>query len=336
MLTERQLEIVLSVVYEYIRSGESVGSRTVSKRYLSAHSPATIRNEMSDLESMGFLSQPYASAGRVPTTRAYRLYVDAVLQRTRVRGSRLQLAEALRRKRRDLEGFLDEAMDLLGRITHYVGIGAIAPLNDVVVSKVSFIRVDHGNALLLVVLEGGLVHHKVIPMPWDLSRDVLDQFSNKVNAVISGRPWPQVRSTLEGYLMRELSDISDACRAALSTLDEIMKGKPFKVFTGRVSQMLSLPDFRDLSRLKAFFSLLEQEEELAELVAKHSVGNGVSVVIGEESQRPELEECSLVLASSPRGSAKTIVGILGPKRMDYEKVISVLEDVAYAMEGLEE
>jgi heat-inducible transcriptional repressor len=336
MLTERQLEIVLSVVYEYIRSGESVGSRTVSKRYLSSHSPATIRNEMSDLEGMGFLSQPYTSAGRVPTTRAYRLYVDSVLQRSRSKGVGLPLAEALKRKRRDLEGFLNEATDLLGRLTRYVGIGAIAPLNDVTIKSVSFFKVDSRNVLLVVVLEGGLVHHKVIPMPWELSCDLLDEFSRKMNMAVSGRPWSEVRASLEGYLLHQLSEFSEACRVALSTLGEMMESRQVKVFTGPVSQMLSLPDFQDLSRLKAFFSLLEQEEELAELVARYSVGNGVSVVIGEESQRPALEDCSLVLASSPKGGTKAIVGILGPKRMDYERVISVLEDVASAMDGLEE
>jgi heat-inducible transcriptional repressor len=337
VLTERQLEIVLSVVYEYIRSGESVGSRTVSKRYLSSHSPATIRNEMADLEGMGFLAQPHASAGRIPTTRAYRLYVDSVLQRQRhSSGVGIPLAETLIRKRRDLEGFLDEASDLLGRLTHYVGIGAIAPLKDVVVRSVGFFKVDTRNVLLVVVLEGGLVHQKVITVPWELSSDELEELSRRLNLVASGRPWGEVKSALEGYLMGELSRFSEACRLAIATLGEMLGSSPVKVFTGRVSQMLNLPDFQDLSRLKAFFSLLEQEEELADLVARHSLGNGVSVVIGEEAQRPGLEECSLVLASSPRGGAKAIVGILGPKRMDYERVIALLENVAKAMEDVED
>ena len=337
MLTERQLEVVLSVVYEYIRSGESVGSRTVSKRYLTGHSAATIRNEMSDLEDLGFLAQPHTSAGRVPTTRAYRLYVDSVLQRRRLPGSGgFEWSASLRDHRRDLEGSLNVATDLLSRLTQYVGVAALTPLQGMSLQRVDFLRLDTSHALAIVVLQGGLIHHRTVSLPCDLSQDALDELARRINLVTSGRPWEEVRTLLQQVLLQELEEYSRSCRAALEALEQVLQSSPTRVFTGTVSQMLHLPDFQDLGRLQTLVSLLEQEEGLAEMVTRCSLGQGVRVVIGEESDRPEMKECSLVLASSQHQGNRAILGIIGPRRMDYERVITVLEEALSALSTQEE
>ena len=170
LLTERQLEVVLSVVYEYIRSGESVGSRTVSKRYLTGHSSATIRNEMSDLEEMGFLKQTHTSSGRIPTTLGYRLYVDSVLQRVDSSRHNKEWIKSLGEHQRGLEGALESASDILSRVSNYVGVAAVTPLDKVRFQRVDFVRLGEKNVLLLVVLQGGLVHQKVISLPWDMTQ----------------------------------------------------------------------------------------------------------------------------------------------------------------------
>lgn len=337
MLTERQLEVVLSVVYEYIRSGESVGSRTVSKRYLTGHSAATIRNEMSDLEDLGFLSQPHASAGRVPTTRAYRLYVDSVLQRRRIAGvGGFEWPASLRDHRNDMEGSLSVASDLLSRLTQYVGVAALAPLREMSLQRVDFLRLDTAHALVIVVLQGGLIHHRTVTLPCDLSQDALDELSRRINLATSGRTWEEVRTVLQQYLLHELEEFSRSCRVALGVLEEILAAASPRVFTGTVSQMLNLPDFQDLGRLQALVSLLEQESGLADMVARCSLEQGVKVVIGEESDVPEMKECSLVLASSVHRDNRAILGIIGPRRMDYERVISVLEEALTALSFQEE
>ena len=327
MLTERQLEVVLSVVYEFIQSGENVGSRTVSKRYLTGSSAATIRNEMADLEEMGYLLQPHTSSGRIPTTLAYRLYVDSVLQKRRPLATDVQeIPHQLQDKRRGIETFLSYASELLGNLSNYMGVAAVTQLRELRFHRVDFIRLDTANVLLLIVLEGGYVHHRVIPMPYDLSQDSLEELARKINS-FAGCMWSEVRETLQGYIAKELGAYESACRHALTELDGMLSSSTTRLVTSSMSQLLNLPDFQDMARIKALFSILEQEEGLANLVKDCSIQDGVHVVIGEENKLPEMRHCSLVLASSGDIDQRTILGIIGPQRMDYEKVITVLDKV---------
>ncbi|MFA5671576.1 MAG: heat-inducible transcription repressor HrcA, partial [Synergistaceae bacterium] len=221
MLTERQLEVVLSVVYEYIRSGESVGSRTVSRRYLTGHSSATIRNEMSDLEEMGFLMQPHTSSGRIPTTLGYRLYVDSVLQRVDSSKYSKEWIKSLGEHHKGIEGALESASDILSRVSNYVGVAAVTPLDKVKFQRVDFVRLGERSVLLLVVLQGGLVHQKVINIPWDMTQEYLDDLSRRIN-VFAGCEWTEIKKSLKAYIMEELQDYKSACAAALRELEGIM------------------------------------------------------------------------------------------------------------------
>lgn len=326
MLTERQLEVLLSVVYEFIESGEHVGSRTVSKRYLTGRSAATIRNEMADLDEMGYLMQPHTSAGRIPTTRAYRLFVDTVLQR---RGDRESMKgewiEHLKAHRSGVAGALATASELLSRLSSYVGVAAVTQIRQAKLKKVDFIRVDSSNVLLLVVLEGGVVHNRMISMP-ELSQDSLDALAGRIN-MLAGHEWGDVRMVLQQYMMNELDKCESSCRAALGELDRIIDGNHTTIFTGSLWNLFSVPDFQDIGRLKALFSVLEQEDSLAELLCKCSVSDGIGVMIGEEHNVPALDNCSLVLSSSSTEGERTMLGVIGPKRMNYEKVISALDRV---------
>ena len=327
MLTERQLEVVLSVVSEFIQSGENVGSRTISKRYLTGSSAATIRNEMADLEEMGYLLQPHTSSGRIPTTLAYRLYVDSVLQNRRPLEADVQeRSHQLQDRRRGIETFLSYASELLGNLSNYMGVAAVTQLRELRFHRVDFIRLDTTNILLLIVLEAGYVHHRVIPMPYDLSQDFLEELTRKINS-FAGCMWSEVRETLQEYIVQELGAYEIACRHALTELNGMLSSPTTRLVTSSMSQLLNLPDFQDMARIKALFSILEQEEGLANLVKDCSAQNGVHVVIGEENKLPEMRHCSLVLASSGDTDQRTVLGIIGPQRMDYEKVITVLDKV---------
>ena len=327
MLTERQLEVLLSVVYEFIESGEHVGSRTLSKRYLTGRSAATIRNEMADLEEMGYLMQPHTSAGRVPTTRAYRLFVDTVLQRRRTKeqGSR-ELLDNLKAHRNGVEGVLTFASDLLTQLSHYVGVAAVTQLKQARLAKIDFIRVDTSNVLLLVILEGGIVHHKLIGMPYDLSQDTLQDLARRINT-LAGHEWGEVRVVLQNYIMGELGRYAESCRKALDDLDELLAGEHTTLFTGSLANLFYIPDFQEIGRFRALFSILEQEDGLVELLKKCDTTDGIGVMIGEENDMPEMENCAVVLSQSSSEGQKTTLGVIGPKRMNYEKVISVLDKV---------
>ena len=335
MLTERQLEIVLSVVYEYIRSGESVGSRTVSKRYLTGHSSATIRNEMSDLEEMGFLKQTHTSSGRIPTTLGYWLYADSVLQRVDPSLYSKEWITRLGEHQRGLEGALELASDILSKMSNYVGVAAVTPLDKVRFQRVDFVRLGERNVLLLVVLQGGLVHQKVINLPWDMTQEYLDELSRRIN-VFAGCEWTEIKNSIKEYIMQELRDYRSACAAALRELEGIMVSPSMKVFTGSMSHMLNLPDFQDLGRIQALYEFLEQEEGMAELVKSCSV-EGINVVIGDENEAPAMKKSALVAASTVCNGQMAMIGVVGPERMDYEKVITTIDKVLRTMDlGAEE
>lgn len=253
MLTERQLEVVLSVVYEYIKNGESVGSRTVSRRYLTSHSSATIRNEMSDLEEMGFLRQTHTSSGRVPTTLGYRLYVDSVLQRIDSHKHGHRWLKNLSDHKKGIEGALASATEMLSQLSNYVGVAALSPLDTVKFQRVDFVRMGGHNVLLLVVLQGGLVHQKVLNMPWDISQGSLDELARRIN-YFAGYTWTDIKESLQDYIRQELTEYREACEGALRELEGMVVTPSMKVFTGSMSQMLALPDFQDLGRIQALYS----------------------------------------------------------------------------------
>lgn len=336
MLTERQLEVLLSVVHEFIESGEHVGSRTLSKRYLTGRSAATIRNEMADLEEMGYLMQPHTSSGRVPTTRAYRLFVDAVLQRRRASDeSGHAWIEHLRAHRNGVEGALTSASELLTELSSYVGVAAVTQLRQARLSKIDFIRVDTAHVLLLVVLEGGVVHHKMIAMPYDLPQDALEDLARRINTLV-GYEWGEVRRILQNHILQELGRYADSCRRALEEMDSILAGEQTMLFTGSLSNLFSVPDFKDIGKFRALFSILEQENALAEVMRKLVRNDGIGVIIGDEHDVPELENCSVVMSSASTEGHRTMFGVIGPKRMNYEKVISVLDRVLREMADMPE
>ena len=327
MLTERQLEVLLSVVYEFIESGEHVGSRTVSKRYLTGRSAATIRNEMADLEEMGYLMQPHTSSGRVPTTRAYRLFVDTVLQRRRSRdhaGS--EWFERVEAHRDGLQGALSTATEMLTDLSRYVGVAAITQLGRAKLNKIDFIRVDSSHVLLLVILEGGVVHNKMVSMPFDLSQESLADLSARIN-MLSGHPWDEVRSAIHSYIRSELGKYEESCRRAIAELDDLLTKDHTSLYTGSLANLVNIPDFQDIGRFKALFSVLEEENSLIDLLSKAPTTDGIGVMIGGEDDLPELEDCSLVLSSSSIEGCRTMLGVIGPKRMNYEKVITILDRV---------
>lgn len=325
MITERQLEVVLSVVYEYIKSGETVGSRTVSRRYLTGRSSATIRNEMSDLEDMGFLTQTHASSGRIPTTQGYRLYADSVLQRMSNAGPSVKLLQKMMEQRQGLGKMLEMASDMLSRVSDYVGIAAITPLDTVRFQHVSFVRLGERRILLLIVLQGGLVHQKFIDVTADMQQEELDKLAASLNRY-SGRPWSEIKASLKTSITEELNSCRETYSRALEAIDGMLRAPGTKIFTGSLSGIMKLQDFQDLGRIQALCSFLEEESNMTALVNRCSI-NEMNVMIGSENGIAGMESSALVAATGEAGGQKAVVGVIGPERMDYEKAISAIDGV---------
>ncbi|HOO64141.1 MAG TPA: heat-inducible transcriptional repressor HrcA [Synergistaceae bacterium] len=339
MLSERQLEVVLAVVYEYIKTNEPVGSRSLSKRYLKGRSAATIRNEMSDLEEEGFFTQPHTSAGRVPTEKAYRVYVDNILQRQRKFSSfGDSYVKGLENQRRDTEDLLFHISRLLSKVTNCMGMTALTPLKEIRLMRVDFIRIDSRHVLAIVILEGGLVHHRTFGVPWDVGQEELDDLARRISLLAAGRPWRAVREDLLSFMQQELERNREYCRSAMREMDDLLLSmSSYRFFTGETRYLLGQPDFKDITKLQAVLSLLEEESSLANLVESVSLQKeeGIQVTIGAEHPELHSRECSLVLAPAEVGGCEALIGLIGPVRMDYENAITTVETLIRVLENRE-
>ncbi|MBQ6775208.1 MAG: heat-inducible transcription repressor HrcA [Synergistaceae bacterium] len=331
-MTERQLSIILAVVYEYIKTGEPAGSRTIVKKYIKGLSPATIRNEMADLEEMGYFCQPHTSAGRLPTARAYRVYVDSVTARARVHSHEDDIRREILGSRSGIEDLLNQVTHLMARLTNCVAVAAVPTLDDAEIKRIDLILMGGSNVLALIVLKGGLVHHSQFNLPYDIDAKTLEELTRRINTVASGHAWSEVRDALYEYVLGGLEDAEASCRNAITALDRFLTEQNYKFFSSGARQILALPHFQALSRLQAVLNILEQEKPLANMIEKCRKSSDLNISLGEENETEGMEDNAMILIPARPRQQKAVLGLIGPLRMDYEKSISVLESVANALD----
>jgi heat-inducible transcriptional repressor len=332
-MTERQLQIILSVVYEYIKTGEAVGSRTITRKYNFSWSPATIRNEMADLDELGYFYQPHTSAGRLPTAKAYKVYIESVTSRAR---SHSVEENAIRREilgsKSGIEDLLNHVTHLMARLTNCVAVAAVPTLDYVKIQHIDLILMGGRNVLALIVLEGGLVHHSQFTLPYDVDAATLDELSDRISTFACGHSWNDVREGLYHYVADGLNEARDSCRDAITALDKFLTEQNYKFFCSGARQILEVPHFQALSRLQAVLNLLEQEKPLARMISKCRHGTDISITLGAENETEGMEDNAMILIPARPKQQKAVLGLIGPMRMDYERSINVLESVVEALD----
>ena len=331
-MTERQLSIILAVVYEYIKTGEPAGSRTIVKKYIRGLSSATIRNEMSDLEELGYFSQPHTSSGRLPTAKAYRVYVDSVTARARYHSHEADIRKEILGSKSGIEELLNHVTHLMARLTNCVAVAAMPTLDDAEIQHIDLMLMGGSNVLALIVLKGGLVHHSQFSLPYDVDAKTLEDLSRRINTVASGHSWSEIREILSQYVMEGLEEAETSCRDAIKELDRFLTEQNYKFFSSGACHILELPHFQTLSRLQAVLNLLEQEKPLAKMIDKCRKSSALKISLGEENETEGMEDNAMILIPARPRQQKAVLGLIGPLRMDYEKSISVLESVADALD----
>ena len=332
MLTERQLEIVFAVVYEYIKTGEPVGSRTISRKFLKRHSAATIRNEMSDLEEMGYFTQPHSSAGRLPTSQAYRVYVNSILHRPTVPPPEIdhwirQVSSQLQ----SLDERLAEAARFLGRFTRCFSVAAMAAMDGLKLRKCDFIRLAADVLLVILVVENGAVRHSRLRIAPDLTPEQLDELCSVINHGAVGHSWNNVRDQLSDYLSHHLAEKWNELRPVFEHVDGMMSDESMTLSTGGMRELFAgngeeqSEERRD--RIEAISSLMDTKEDLEDFISDYSGSDGLHVTIGDENTRPDMQGCSVMMSTATAGGKKAMVGLVGPMRMNYASSIAVLEAV---------
>lgn len=326
MLSERQRMILGAIIDDYVRSAEPVGSRSISKRADVTFSPATIRNEMADLEELGLLEQPHTSAGRVPSIKGYRYYVDHLVT---VHGASEQDVRKIRgffaEKLNHWEDALGHAATLLSQLTNYTSIVLGPEIFNTTLKHFQLLPITESSAVAIIVADTGHVEHRTITLPDGITMDDMRKVVNLLNDKLQGVPFFRVRSVLHTEIAKELSRHVDRCEEVLSLLEAAIANKQEpRVFLSGAANMLTQPEFKDVDKAKNILGILEETHKLTQLFQAHS--GGIQVKIGTENAVEEINHCSLITATySLDGQSLGTIGILGPVRMEYGKVISLLD-----------
>ncbi len=332
-LSERERRVLEAVVRTYVDTAEPAGSRTVARRSDLGVSPATIRNTMSDLEEKGYLTHPHPSAGRVPTDRAYRFFVDQLVQPT-------PLTEAEQIKvARELEGTASSAVERLVRratralslLSLELGVGMAPRLGEAVLEKLDLVQVSSDKVLLVATIHSGLVRTVYVDLPYEVPGDALITVASVLNEQLAGLSLRQIRETIperlrdvtsDDELAEELLNIFMQSGSELFDWPDLQRSD---VTLGQASVLASQPEFTSGERLKNLIELTEQRALLAAVLGEREHGEGLKITIGGENEPEELADFTLVTAEYRVGGLKGILGVIGPTRMEYEKVIAIVD-----------
>ncbi len=320
MLDDRAKLLLKTLVERYIAEGQPVGSRTLSRASGLELSPATIRNVMSDLEELGLIASPHTSAGRIPTARGYRLFVDTMLtvQREQLHGASIAPDQPQR--------VIANAASLLSNLSHFVGV-VMSPRRASVFRHIEFLRLSDKRYLVIIVSPDGDVQNRVVFTEVDYTQQQLLEASNFLNANYAGLAIEVVRERLKGEVDTLRGEIAQLMQTAVDASSEALTRAEGDVVISGERNLLSVSDFSsDMSQLRRAFDLFEQKTQLMRLLDISSQAEGVRIFIGGESQVVPFEELSVVSASYEiDGQVVGTLGVIGPTRMPYDRMIQIVD-----------
>lgn len=329
MLNDRAQLLLKTLVERYISDGQPVGSRALLQHSGLDISSATIRNVMADLEEIGLVSSPHTSAGRIPTGLAYRLFVDTMLVTKPLDSLSLQQMEH-QLQPDNPSRLIAQASNMLSELTQFTGLVATAKRSAMTIRQIEFLRLGDKRVLLIIVMPDGEVENRVLLMERDYTQSQLTEAGNFLNQHYIGCSFSQIRDRLRGELQQLHQDMSALMAAALAAGDaaEAKQGEDY-VISGE-HNLLHVEDFStDMNRLRGLFNLFEQKTELLQLLDASRRGQGIHIFIGSESGLASLNDCSVITAPySANGSLVGTLAVVGPKRMDYERVIPIVDITA--------
>ena len=328
-LSERKLKILQAIIADFIRTAEPVGSRTISKNYDLGISPATIRNEMSDLEELGYLTHPHTSSGRVPSEKAYRLYVNQMMNKRELTAEeKNSISMQLSSNVTELENLVQRAAHVLSEITNLTAF-ALTPRKDQDTLKyINLLPVDERTAVLMLVSESGKVSNTAVKLDKPISDETLQLLAKTMTYNYRGKTLSEaltfdiikaVKSDAEAMTMFEKNIVPNFVR----TLEDMLN---VHLYMDGLTNIFSLPEYNDLDKAKMFLEMVNRKEDLTKTLINRE--NGVIITIGNENQNEMMQDCSLISATyHVDGKMVGKIGVIGPTRMKYGEVTSVVESL---------
>ncbi|HJQ11835.1 MAG TPA: heat-inducible transcriptional repressor HrcA [Gemmatimonadaceae bacterium] len=329
-LSERERRILEAVIQTYVETAQPAGSRSLAHRFGLGVSPATIRNTMSDLEEKGYLFHPHASAGRVPTDVAYRVYVDSLIPiRPPAATERRRLTAQIASGGSAVEAILRRAAQSLGVITQELGVALGPRLDNAVLEHVELIRLSSERLLVALTLSPGAVRTIFVDVRGEIADAAIAEVTRVLNERLAGLTLRQIRSSLGDRLRDSATrDATDLLNVFIEEGDQVfnsaLESDDDGVLLGQASVLAEQPEFASVDNMRRLVELTETRQKLGELLRRRSDTNGLSITIGAEHNDPKLSNFTVVTASYHAGPLTGVIGVIGPTRMPYDKVISLV------------
>jgi heat-inducible transcriptional repressor len=343
-LSRRERRVLEAVIRSYVETAEPAGSRTLSRRFGLGVSPATIRNTMSDLEEKGFLFHPHTSAGRIPTNKAYRLYVDSLLSIPALKpvdSDRLAEEITAGNGSSPIESILRRAAQTLGVLTQELGVALGPQLDRSVLRRLELARVSSERLLMILTLDAGVMRTVFVEVPGEIADNALVQVTTVLNERLGGLTLGQLRNSIPARLrdMRGDASTSELLNIFVQEGEQLFEtalpmSEGHQIVLGAASVLAEQPEFSAADRLRRLLALTETPQALGDAIRKRTHAPGISITIGAEHDDPRLEDFTVVTAEYHVGSLAGVIGVIGPTRMPYDKVISLVSHTSRLLSDL--
>jgi heat-inducible transcriptional repressor len=330
-LTDREIMVLELIMDSYISSAEPIGSRTISKTIRNSLSSATIRNIMADLEEQGFLYKPHVVAGRIPTYKAFRYYVNSIMILRDPGKREMQVLEQLFKPRyAHVENVMEDASKVLASISKFTSIVVEPKVDTMLFKEIEFVKLSKNTILIVFVTSAGIVHTRLVDTDETFNMDLLNSMKGYMNERFGGTPFYALKEKILEDMARDKERYSLLLAKITDTLDTIMEGEDRReIYIEGTSKMMDVPEFADLAKLKDLFQALERKEKLLGLLDKCLREEGIHVIMGLESDIKEMRDLSIITSTYRIGEKSYgVLGVIGPIRMNYSRIIPLVNCTA--------
>ena len=326
LLDERKKKILEAIIEEYNRTAEPVGSTKIASEYNLGLSSATIRNEMAELEELGYLDKPHTSAGRVPSGKGYRLYVDNIMKEKSLTINEKKIIDnAINEDLIKFESLMKEASNVLSRLTNYASITIEPELDNCEVEEIKLVKIGHDRLMIVILANNGTIKESIIKCDEEIPEENIEIFNNYLNYKLQGMNFREIYDNVNEYVGQELDNINDKIIPLFAELNNLLINKNSKVHMEGATKLLELPELKKVDTLKNFLNIIETQDAIKE-IARNGYDGNINVYIGSECAFEDLKDFTIITyKQSINDKDVGTIGLIGPTRMDYKTVIPMIK-----------
>jgi len=335
LLNDRKKKVLQAIIEEYIATAEPVSSATILENYNLDRSSATIRNDMAELEELGYIEKPHTSSGRIPSAKGYRFYVDELLNDEKISLDEIQYIKSkLETKVNEIEDLTKITTNTLSEITHYTTVAIGPDLSKNIITEVKFILLGSRILMAVVLTENGAIKETIIKYDDDISEAQIEGLNYIFNNRLRGKPLEKIDKPMEEYIISAMSDQADVIKPIIYQMNRSLE-EADQIYLEGANKVFDFPEFKKIDTARNFLSILDTKEQMLELL-NTGLAEDINVYIGEENEKEELKDLSIItFKHTVAGKDMGTIGIIGPKRMDYSKVISIMKYISKKLNGEE-